>query len=142
MTSKTLVINAVFINPPPRLQHWASVMGEIGLWFVVQLQCRVLISAHPSSGVLYLRKPGSTVRMHFKLRDRSVYISGYGVLDAKRVSSVILNGDHLQVTNRNTTHPWASTVSTCTHTGRICNRICVLTWFYIGHCNTGVCISG
>ena len=39
VTSKTLVINAVFIKPPPRLQHWASLMGEIGLWLMGQLQC-------------------------------------------------------------------------------------------------------
>ena len=42
-------------------------------------------------------------------------MSGYGVLDAKRVSSVVLKGDSLQVTSGNVTHTWASIVSTHMH---------------------------
>jgi hypothetical protein len=90
VTSKTIVINAVFIKPPSRLQDWITVIGEIG--------------------VLYLTRSRSVVRMHFNFRDKSIFISGYGTLDAKRVSRVIVDGDHLDVTTSNITHSWSSNV--------------------------------
>ena len=49
--------------------------------------------------------------MHFNFRDKSIFISGYGTLDAKRVSRVIVDGDHLDVTTSNITHSWSSNVS-------------------------------
>ena len=64
------------------------------------------------SGILYHTKSRSTLKIHFNFKDKSIYVSGYGVLDAKRVSSVVLKGDSLQVTSGNVTHSWASIVST------------------------------
>jgi hypothetical protein len=90
VTSETIVINAVFIDAPPRLQDWVTVIGEIG--------------------VLYYTNSGSIAKLHFDFKDKSIYVSGYGVLDAKRVSSVVLEGDKLNILSGNVTYNWASSV--------------------------------
>ena len=61
--------------------------------------------------MLRYTKSRSVLKIHFNFKDKSIYVSGYGVLDAKRVSSVALNGDVLNVRSHNASHTWASTVS-------------------------------
>ena len=63
------------------------------------------------AGVLYRTMSRSVLKIHFNFKDKSIYVSGYGVLDAKRVSSVVLKGEQLEVRSSNITHTWASTVS-------------------------------
>ena len=67
-----------------------------------------------SSGVLYHPKArshsASVLKIHFNYKDKSIYVSGYGVLDAKSVSSVVLEGDKLNVLSGNVTYNWASSV--------------------------------
>ena len=60
--------------------------------------------------MLYYTKSRSILKIHFNFKDKSIYVSGYGVLDAKRVSRVVLNGDKLDVISANATFAWASTV--------------------------------
>ena len=61
--------------------------------------------------MLYRTKSHSVLKIHFNFKDKSIYVSGYGVLDAKRVSRVVLKGEQLEVHSSNITHTWASTVS-------------------------------
>ena len=71
---------------------------------------------HPcfSSGVLYHPKAHSqstpVLKIHLYYKDKSIYVSGYGVLDAKRVSSVVLEGDKLNILSGKVTYNWASSV--------------------------------
>ena len=75
----------------------------------------VFLSLFSSAGVLYYPKAHSqsapVLKIHFNYKDKSIYVSGYGVLDAKRVSSVVLEGDKLNILSGNVTYNWASSVS-------------------------------
>ena len=62
-------------------------------------------------GVLYHSKSSSVLKIHFNFKDKSIYVSGYGVLDAKRVSRVALKGYHMRVYSRHVTSNWNSSVS-------------------------------
>ena len=71
-----------------------------------------------SSGVLYHPKAHSqstpVLKIHFNYKDKSIYVSGYGLLDARKVSSVALEGDKLSIISGNVTYNWASSVSSAT----------------------------
>jgi hypothetical protein len=90
VTSENIIINAVFIKAPPRLQNWTTVIGEIGLLYKV--------ASRPAE------------KINFKCKDKSIYMSGYGVLDAKSVSRVVLVGDRLDIILGNVTNNWNSIV--------------------------------
>ena len=123
VTSEIIVINAVFIDAPPRLQDWTTVIGEIGTFLLTCTYmngevhtCSTTVNVHVvhdplHAGVRYLTKDKAVLKIHFNFKDKSIYVSGYGVLNAKRVSSVALKGEQLEVHSSNISHTWASTVS-------------------------------
>ena len=55
------------------------------------------------------------LKIHFNYKDKSIYVSGYGLLDARRVSSVVLEGDKLSILSGNVTYNWASSVSSASY---------------------------